>query len=62
MCLYVNDQETNEGCSSVVGDLSYIEPLLQVSAFADTRNVFSGCSVGEMGASDSERSMALCTT
>lgn len=41
MCLYVNDQETSEGCSSADGDLSYTELLLQVSAFANTSSVFS---------------------
>ena len=62
MCFYANDQETNEGCSSVDGDLSYIELLLQVSAFANTRNVFSGCSVGEIGVSDLEWFVALYPT
>lgn len=62
MCLYKKDQETNEGCSSVDGDLSYIELLLQVSAFANTRNLVFCCSVGEIGASDSELFTALYTT
>jgi len=55
MCFCMNDRETNKGSSS-------IELLLQVSAFADMRNVSSGFSVAGIGASDSKLSVALYTT